>query len=186
MHSLVKAPLRQDEEIYRLMITMVKKLKMSKKEENLIYLETVADMIWLNEILKYSPTKYSVILKGEEVAKVIFYIKEGILHVHDVYVTPRYRKQKLAKALLIEMLSDNRDRSRLSFHTRETNKPVHNLVQFFIKAYNLPEDNGVPQKTECFYIDGGNAVIYNMQNPAYYLVQEVDEPQAGILEEEVV
>jgi ribosomal protein S18 acetylase RimI-like enzyme len=162
---------------------MVKKLKMSRKEESLVYLETVADLIWLNEILKFNPIKYSVVLNGEEVAKIIFYEDEQILRVHDIYVTPRYRKQKLAKALIIEMLSDNSHLPTFSFHTRESNKPVHNLAQFLIKAYNLPEDNGVPKKTDHFYVDGGNAVIYNMQNPAYFLKQEMDEPQRGMVDD---
>ena len=179
MRSLSKAPLRQDEETYRLLVTMVKKLKMSRKEESLVYLETVAELIWLNEILKWSPIKYSVVLNGEEVAKIIFYEKDSLLWIHDIYVTPRYRKQKLAKALIIEALTDNCKFERFTFHTRESNKPVHNLVQFLIRSYNLPEENGIPQRTDHFYVDGGNAVLYNMQNPAYYLVKELEEPQQG-------
>ena len=185
MRSLIKAPLRQDEETYRMLVTMVKKLKMSKKEESLVYLETVADLIWLGAILKYTPIKYAVVLNGEEVAKVIFYEQDGVLMIHDLYVTPRYRKQKLAKALLIEMLTDNAGLERLSFYARESNKPVHNLAQFIIRAYNLPEENGIPKRTDHFYIDGGNAVIYTMQNPAYFLKQEMDEPQQGSEEVEV-
>ncbi len=176
MHSLNKAPLRQDEEIYRILVTMVKKLKMSKKEEKIVYLEAVADLMWLNKILKSEPIKYSVVLNGEEVAKIIFYLKESdLIYVHDVYVSPRYRKQKLAKALLIEMLSDYRTVPKLSFHTRESNKPIHNLVQFFITAYNLPLKESTAKPVEHFYVDGGNAMIYTVTNPAYEMKEIMDD-----------
>jgi len=179
MKSLRKEVLNYAEEVYRLILTMLKKLKLSKKEDRLVIAEATSDITWLARIMPYEPWKYSAILHEDEAAKLIFYRHEGRLHLHDLYVNPKYRKQGIAKMISVEVLSDNRDLPTVSFHTRESNKPIHNLVTFFIRQFKIPIDQVSIETVPSFYVDGGKAVLYTMPNPAFELqkIQEVEDEE---------
>jgi GNAT superfamily N-acetyltransferase len=180
MKSLRKELLNQADEIYRLILTMLKKLKLSKKEDRLVIAEATSDITWLARIMPFLPWKYSMMLQDEEAAKLIFYRSEGRLHLHDLYVNPKYRKQGIAKMLTVEVLSDNRDLTTVSFHTRESNKPIHNLATFFIRQFKIALDQVSIETTSEFYVDGGKAVLYTMPNPAFELAKtQEEEPNAS-------
>jgi ribosomal protein S18 acetylase RimI-like enzyme len=169
LRSLRKELLNHPDEIFRLLVTMLKKLKMSKKEDRLVIAESTYEILWLSRIMPFSPLKYAVNEGGEEAAKIIYYREADYIHIHDLYVNPKFRKQGMAKALIVEVMGDNRDLEYLRFHTRESNKPIHNLVSFFMRQFSLPEDKLRTETTESFYIDGGKAVLYYMGNPAFIL-----------------
>jgi predicted GNAT family acetyltransferase len=169
MRSLTKKYLALDEEIYRLLTTMVKKMKLSKKGDTLILTETVSEIMWLSQIMAFKPRKYSVILEDEEAAKVIFYLDHEKMVFYDLYVNPKYRKQGLAKSLVAEVMGDHRDIPFIQFHARETNKPVRNLVAFFVAQFLIPQEVISIHIAPAFYIDGGKAIIYSSVNPANYL-----------------
>ena len=175
MRTMRKERLNQADEIYRLILTMLKKLKLSKKEDRLIIAEAVSDILWLSQIMKYGPFKYSINLQEEEAAKLIFYRDTDRVHLHDLYVNPKYRKKGISKMLVVEALSDNRDLSGVSFHTRESNKPIHNLTTFFIRQFTIPIESVKMETVPSFYIDGGQAVLYTVPNPANFLDREANE-----------
>ena len=182
MRSLDKQYLRVDEETYRLLTTMVKKMKLSKKDDQLVITETVSDLMWLNQIQPLRPIKYAILLNKEEAAKIIYYIDGERLVFHDLYVNPKYRKQGIAKALITEVLADHRGVKYIQFHARETNKPVRNLMAFFVGQFQIPTELIGIQVSPAFYIDGGKAVIYNTVNPAHYLDQKEEASPSDVPE----
>jgi hypothetical protein len=162
-----------DDEIYRLIITMLKKLKMSKKDDRLVIAEAVSDIYCMVRMMNQIPFKYSLIFNEEEIAKIIFYRTPNALILHDLYVAPKFRKQEIAKILIVESMSDNRDIPFVQFHTRESNKPIHNLTSYFIRKFQLTDAQISTTLTNAFYVDGGKAILYNVANPAYEKIKQM-------------
>lgn len=185
MRSVKKELLKLDEEIYRHLITMLKKLKMSKKEDRMVIAEAVADLYTAFRIFPHVPAKYSVMLNNEEIAKIIWYRTPDALILHDLYVTPKYRKQEVAKILIVEVLSDNRDLQIVEFFARESNKPIHNLTAFFVRKFEIPNEQVSATLTSPFYVDGGKAIRYSIRNPAHDKAQEMEEEPIEEVVEEV-
>lgn len=184
MRTVRKDRLRLDEEIYRYLITMLKKLKLSKKEDRIVIAEAVADLFMLFKVMPFLPVKYSVLFNNEEIAKIIYYRKEMSVILHDLYVSPKYRKQEVAKILIVEVLSDNRDMPQVEFHARESNKPIHNLTNFFVRKFEIAPDRVSSVLTSEFYVDGGKAIYYTVPNPAFEMSKEEVPPPPT--EEEIV
>lgn len=186
MWVIKKADLKIGEEIHRILSTMLKKMGGQKKKTDLVISETVFDLLQLHRAAPYQPWKYSVMNDDVELAKIIFYVtdRDNVI-LHDLYVSPQARKKGMAKRLLLEVMSDTKTCHNLRFHTRETNKPISNIVDCFKREFTLADSEVVRTVYEGYYPDGGNAVVYCMTNPAWLMTQlkaeaehepEPDEP----------
>lgn len=188
MRGLVQSELKATEEIYRVINTMMKKLKMGRKSEKVIYAEAVTDIMWIMKILPFKPRKFSVVAgeEQEEIAKLIFYPHEDSVVMHDLYVAPKMRKQGLAKSLISEVLLLSSEFPKIGFYARETNKPVSNLVNYFISRFRLDPTRIKKQIVPVYYVDGGNAVVYEIPNPVYEMKKreekEIQENQDELSE----